>query len=77
MFQMLSQLVSVLFTGVLYSLLIWLIGTIALTVLGIWHWKRNQSKGWVRWGWGAIAVYLMGLLILSLEPTNRLGWWLD
>jgi hypothetical protein len=76
-YKMLYRLADVLCTGVVYSVLIWLTGTIALTVLGIWHWKRNQAKGWVRWGWGAIVVYLIGLLILCLEPTNRLGWWFD
>ena len=76
-YQMLYRLADVLFAGVVYSWLIWLIGTIALTFLGIWHWKRNQAKGWVRWGWVAIAVYLIGFLILWIEPTNRLGWWFD
>jgi len=77
MYQALYGLVDTLFGGVVYSLLPWLIGTIALIGLGIWHWKRNQARGWVRSGGVAIAVYFIGVLILWMEPTKRLGWWFD
>jgi len=76
-YQRLYELTDVLFKGVLYSLLPWLVGTIALVCLSIWCWKRNQSRGWVRSGWVAIAVYFIGFLILWMEPTNLLGWWFD
>ena len=76
-YQMLYGWVNELLTGFIYSFLVWFPLSIATAALCVHYRKQQKLRRWVWAGWVAIAVYVIGVLILWWEPTNRLGWFFD
>jgi surface polysaccharide O-acyltransferase-like enzyme len=78
LYQMLYQVVGHLVEGTFYSLLLWLPVTIATLVLSYRDWSRRRSIRSLLWyGFLPIMLYLVAILLVLLEPTNRLGWYFD
>ncbi|MGG6294735.1 hypothetical protein ACQ4M4_09940 [Leptolyngbya sp. AN02str] len=61
----------------LLSWLPWCILT-ALTLLFHWrYWSKTEPKAIALYRFLPIAIYVLMHVIILVEPTNRLGWFLD
>ena len=59
------------------SLIPWFCLT-ALTLLFHWrYWSKGESNTIVWYRFLPIIVYILSVLIIIFEPTNRFGWFLD
>ncbi len=59
------------------SLYVWLPWTIITVGVSIWQLTKGRSQSWINSGVGAILVYLLGILLMMVDPNNHFGWYLD